>query len=64
MADISMCGGEMKVGDKTVICPKRDNCYRYTADADEHWQCWIGMEYDFVKEYCENFWDNKSWIRE
>ena len=54
MADISMCHNDG--------CPRRNNCYRYTAPVNEHWQVYATFpdEGDSYDE-CEHFVDNKDY---
>jgi len=53
MVDISMCGNEK--------CPRRKNCYRFTAEPNQHWQTYgsFPAEGDSFDE-CEYFWNNKD----
>jgi hypothetical protein len=41
MPDITMCKG--------AGCPKKENCYRYTATPSPHWQSWF-MNVPWEKE--------------
>ena len=36
--DISMC--------KDEECPRRNECYRFTATPDPRWQCYAGYKWD------------------
>lgn len=49
MTDISKCNRE--------DCPKKDKCYRYTCEADDH------QSYSEFKggEDCDGFWENKNY---
>lgn len=47
MIDITKCPGEN--------CNKRNNCYRYTAPMDEHWQSMC----QFVVSNCREYWPIK-----
>ena len=47
MPDIAMC--------KNNDCPIKEDCYRYTAIADEYWQAYAEFEY---KDGCDYFWRN------
>ena len=49
MADITKCQG--------INCPRKETCYRYTAQADEYWQSW--SDFDMLAE-CECYWENES----
>ena len=58
MSDISKCNGVNKEG---VICPKRENCYRYTSEGDNFWQSWIEAPFVLDHEFkCELFWGIQS----
>ena len=64
MADITMCQGVKRDNDHNVTqeCPMKDNCYRYTATANEYRQSWfMVIPYDFETNKCSNFWDNKGY---
>lgn len=51
MADISMCDGEG--------CPIKQECYRYTAPKNAHWQAFFAyVPYDHAYKGCEYFIDN------
>ena len=57
MADITMCND--------YSCPLKENCYRYTATANEHYQMyltsspWLYHDEDGQKVVkCKYFWDN------
>lgn len=51
MSDISKCRGviEMK------MCPKRDECCRFTAHSNSYWQSWL-----LPTSPCELFLPNKE----
>ena len=49
MADITKCEGRN--------CPRKETCYRYTAQADDEWQAW--SEFDKLAS-CEYYWKNES----
>lgn len=51
MTDISKCVG--------TDCPLKDQCYRYTAPASEHWQAYIAPPYNAEKGDCDMFWLNE-----
>ena len=60
MPDISMCKG---VNNDNVICPKREDCYRYKATPSEHWQSYFTVAPFDNKKYpkiCEYFWKIES----
>jgi len=50
MADISMCSGEG--------CPKKENCYRHTAYANEFMQSYFTEVPLKEDKTCEWYWDN------
>lgn len=55
MSDITMCSG--------TNCPKKEECYRFTAYANEHRQSWFNeppfkiVENKFT---CEMFWGDRN----
>lgn len=56
MADITMCHGDM--------CPNKQACHRYTAPKSEYRQSFfitLPMNKD---ETCDEYWDNKDWIKQ
>jgi len=57
MADITMCSG--------ADCPLKDNCYRYTANKNEHRQSFF-MNVPYNKEdcKCDHYWDNTEYKSE
>ena len=51
MTDICKCKGE----DGKIICPYKENCYRFTAKADELYQSYfIGLPLKNGK--CDHYW--------
>lgn len=56
-----MCPGTF--GPDKTVCPKRDTCYRYTAEASEFWQSYFSngpgemVDDDFV---CRSYWRDIS----
>jgi hypothetical protein len=58
MPDICMCLGYVVVDKQTVICPKKELCYRYTATPDDFWQSYSNF-YEVDKE-CTMFINNKE----
>jgi hypothetical protein len=54
MADITKCKGEG--------CPVKENCYRFTALADEYYQSYF-VESPFKDGKCDMFWgENANYI--
>ena len=54
MPDISMCAGGN--------CPKKQDCYRYTAKPSEYRQSYFSeVPYDVKEQTCEMFWDNSEY---
>jgi hypothetical protein len=51
MADICMCPGEK---DK-IVCPYKENCYRFTAKADKYAQSYF-MELPLKDNKCDHYW--------
>lgn len=52
MSDISKCSGEG--------CPLKEECYRFTAPANEFWQSYFTtVPYDKEKKECEYLWKRK-----
>ena len=51
MPDISKCKNEK--------CPIKENCYRWTAKADEYWQTYSDFKHK-GKKGCDYFWNNKN----
>lgn len=49
MPDISMCLNK--------TCPSKDQCYRFTATPDEHWQSYGGFTPD--GDRCEFFMQDR-----
>lgn len=57
MPDITMCPGSEGI----VKCPKRNECYRYTAKPSEYHQSFfMGLPMNKDKT-CGYFWDNKPY---
>ena len=55
MADISKCSNEQ--------CIKRNECYRFTAEADEYWQAYGTFKptnNTKDKFECSHWWNNKA----
>ena len=52
MADICKCPGEK---DK-IVCPYKDQCFRFTAKADEY-QSYF-MELPLKNGKCDHYWGN------
>ena len=52
MADITMC--------TAVFCPKKENCYRYTAKPCEYRQTYFVKEPVDEKGDCKHYWEVKS----
>lgn len=60
MADIAMC--------RPIICPHKEDCYRYTAEASENWQSYFGKPpINEVEEgKCDYYWGKngeKVWTK-
>ena len=53
MPDITMCQ------DKT--CPKKNECYRYTAKPSEMRQAYFAGSTRETEGECEYFWDTAKW---
>ena len=51
MADICKCLGQ--IGE--LNCPYKENCYRYTAKADEYGQSYF-MELPLKNNKCDHYW--------
>ena len=51
MADITKCPGEK---DK-IVCPYKDQCYRFTAKADKYGQSYF-MELPLKDGKCDHYW--------
>lgn len=56
MPDIAMCIGKG--------CPKKNNCYRYTATPDQWGQSYCDFENTCPKNNYKDFWDNNKNIKE
>ena len=52
MVDITMC--------TAVFCPKKENCYRYTAKPCEYRQTYFVKEPVDEKGDCKHYWEVKS----
>lgn len=54
MADITKCRGDG--------CPRREKCYRYTAEEDKYQSYLVVSPHTIVKNkfYCELFWGERS----
>jgi hypothetical protein len=52
MADITKCKG--------VGCPVKEDCYRYTAEADIYQAYFLYAPYDKEKKKCDYYWGNNS----
>jgi len=53
MADISMC--------KNQECKSKDNCHRFTAPANRHWQTYAEFTPKKGEDKCDDFWDNSGY---
>ena len=51
MTDITKCLGEK---DK-IVCPYKENCYRFTAKADELYQSYF-VELPLKDNKCDHYW--------
>jgi len=54
MADISMCTRE--------DCPQKKKCHRFTAIPSPHWQSYIRIANNRMKD-CDMFWNNKGYAK-
>jgi hypothetical protein len=53
MSDITMCKGDE--------CPKKDDCYRHTANENTYRQSYfMNVPYDKVRETCDEFTNNRK----
>lgn len=54
MPDITMC--------KETNCPEKQDCYRYTAIPNEHWQSYFAEPPMTTREpfVCKHFWNDKG----
>ncbi len=60
MADIQMCLGKLKDGEKYLVCSKKEKCYRFMAEAGSY-QAWGNPAPDFTeKKGCSSFWKIKK----
>lgn len=60
MADIQKCDGVRHISEAHVtICPKREQCYRYTAPANRGWQSYGPAPFELVdgQTVCRDFWN-------
>ena len=60
MADIQMCTGVKTVpGLRGQICPKREQCYRYTATPGSSWQSYGPTPFQMYQGQvvCRDFWN-------
>ena len=51
MADITMCKG--------IGCPHKEECYRYTAEADKLYQAYFS-ESPIADNKCEMYWGKQA----
>ena len=51
MADICKCKGE----DGKIICPYKENCYRFTAKSDKYGQSYF-MQLPLKNNKCDHYW--------
>jgi hypothetical protein len=51
MADITKCEGQKGL----INCPYKENCYRFTAKADELYQSYF-MELPLKDGKCDHYW--------
>lgn len=64
MADITMCDGKLETEelDEVHFCPRREECYRFTAPSSPYRQSYFvdapGKQVD-GRFSCEYYWDNK-----
>ena len=63
MPDMTMCRGEIPLGENksfktSLTCPRRDQCYRYTATPDAFWQSWFADMPAGIDGKCDFFSDN------
>jgi hypothetical protein len=54
MADITKCFGE----EDEIICPYRDQCFRFTAKADQYQSYFQGMP--LKNDKCDHYWGNNG----
>ncbi len=52
MADITMCTG--------VDCPRKNQCYRFTASKGVYQSYFLNVVYDKIKDSCDEYWPNKQ----
>lgn len=51
MSDITKCSGEQ--------CPFKEDCYRFTAKADEMYQSWF-IKPPIINNRCDMFWGRQN----
>lgn len=51
MADITKCPGQVD----EIICPYKENCYRYTAKSDKYGQSYF-IDLPLKDGKCDNYW--------
>lgn len=56
MPDITMCTGRNIEG----VCPIREQCYRYTAVPNPHWQSYMHAPIAHEDKVCESFRVNRT----
>jgi hypothetical protein len=49
MSDISKCNG--------TDCPLRENCWRFRAPADKHYQAYVATFFSDILQNCPYYWD-------
>lgn len=60
MPDISMCKGSIGA----FICPKKETCYRYTAEPNPNRQSYFfNPPYDKETSGCNYYWNDGSDIK-
>jgi hypothetical protein len=55
MPDITMCKGQIE----EIVCPYKDQCYRFTAKADKYGQSYF-MELPLKDGKCDHYWGNNG----
>ena len=62
MADIAKCMGYDE--DLGFECPMKNNCYRYTAKANEFRQSYfMNIPFNPTTCQCDNYWSNSEYKR-
>jgi len=56
MADITKCKG--------TNCPNKETCYRFTAISNEYRQSFFAEVPLKSDNTCDEYWDNKDWIKQ